>query len=95
MDIQKLLGECKQRPFATALFALYMAFWITVYSVLFFFGVRVGMVMLYALIFAIPYSWIILLISIFNKKGSKFFLTITLLVYIPILATIGLIIPLL
>jgi len=37
MDIQKLLGECKQRPFATALFALYMAFWITVYSLLFFF----------------------------------------------------------
>jgi hypothetical protein len=89
----KLMDRLKRHSFATTVFALYMAFWITVYSMLFFFEMPVGFVALYALIFAIPYSWVILLISLFNKKDRKFFLVITLLIYIPILATIRLIVP--
>jgi len=89
---EKLTAQIKLHPYATALFVLYMAFWIVVYCLLFG-GVYVGELAIYALYLSIPYTLILSLLSLTLKNSGGFFLWLTFITYIPIIATILLIIP--
>ena len=91
---ERLTTQIKQHPFSTVLFALYMTFWVVLYYLIFFSQVRAADLALQALPLSIVYSLVMLTISLLRKKGGKFFLWLTYLIYIPILATIGIILPL-
>jgi hypothetical protein len=92
---EKLVGQVKQHPFAMVLFVLYMAFWIAIYCLLFIGGVKVGDVALSALPLSIMYSLFMLTLALLTKKHSTLYLWLTYLIYIPIITTIIIILPLL
>jgi len=88
---EKLVNQVKENPFTTVLFALYMAFWIAIYCLLFIGGVKVGDVSLSALPLSILYSLIMLTLALLTKKSSTFYLWLTYLIYIPIIVTVVLV----
>jgi len=83
---ERLIPQIKLHPYATALFVLYMTFWIVVYCLLFC-GVYVGELALTTMFLSIPYSLIVLLMALLMKNSSRFFLCLTFLIYVPIIAT--------
>jgi hypothetical protein len=90
---ERVIAQMKQHRYATAIFVLYMAFWVVVYCLLFG-GLKVGEVALYAMFLSIPYSLIMLLMSLAIKNSNKFFLWLTFIIYIPIIVTFIIILPL-
>jgi hypothetical protein len=95
MFSKKLITQIKQHPFATAICALYLVFWSTVYFLLFIVGAKVGDLALQAMFLSIPYSLTTLFMSILIKRNGRFFLWLTYLIYIPIIVTMMIILPLL
>ena len=97
---EKLVGQIKQHPFAFVLFVLYMAFWIAVYSTLFWGNNKsadevelFGYLAIGGLFLSIPYSLLILALSLIIKKSSSFYLWLTYLIYIPIIMNILMVLP--
>ena len=90
---ENLIIQINQHRFATALYLMYILCWITVYC-LFFSGVKIGQLTIYGFFLSIPYSLITLSLTLLIKKSSTFYLWLTYLIYLPIIVTLILIMPL-
>ncbi|BAU52842.1 hypothetical protein MgSA37_01006 [Mucilaginibacter gotjawali] len=91
---ERLTYQIKLHPYASTLVVLYTVFWAVVYCLLFN-GFTVGQLALDAMFLSIPYSLIALILSLTLKNSGRFFLWLTFIIYIPIIATFLIVLPLL
>jgi len=91
---ERLNYQIKLHPYASALVVLYTVFWAVAYGLLFN-GFKVGQLALDAMFLSIPYSLFVLILSLTLKNSAKFFLWLTFIIYIPIIATFYIVLPLL
>ncbi|CAN5209208.1 hypothetical protein BH09BAC6_BH09BAC6_31260 [soil metagenome] len=94
---ERLIAQIKLHPFAISLYVLYIVFWIAIYFIMnsgseqnnTAYNEIATFAGIFGIVISLPYSFTTLLLSVFDKKYSRFYLWLTYFIYLPVIGLFG------